>query len=157
MPTFFISMSWTDQGIRAIKEARQRIGWPADRERHHHRDRARWISQCRPGAIGPEDRECPLPDAENLGGIVTWALPETDQTPMPKRGAMSFRAPPRFPLASTCHGSSDINFRYSASGQALRVRVRTFPRELSARTNLATSSPFGASTMARRSESPDVI
>jgi uncharacterized protein with GYD domain len=24
MPTFIISMSWTDQGIRAVKEARQR-------------------------------------------------------------------------------------------------------------------------------------
>jgi uncharacterized protein with GYD domain len=27
MPTFFISMSWTDQGIRAIKEARQRANY----------------------------------------------------------------------------------------------------------------------------------
>ena len=27
MPTFFISMSWTDQGIRAIKQARQRASY----------------------------------------------------------------------------------------------------------------------------------
>ena len=27
MPTFFISMSWTDQGIRAIKAARQRANY----------------------------------------------------------------------------------------------------------------------------------
>ena len=27
MPTFFISMSWTDQGIRAIKEAHQRANY----------------------------------------------------------------------------------------------------------------------------------
>ena len=27
MQTFFISMSWTDQGIRAIKEARQRANY----------------------------------------------------------------------------------------------------------------------------------
>ena len=27
MPTFFISMSWTDQGIRAIQEARQRANY----------------------------------------------------------------------------------------------------------------------------------
>ena len=30
MPKFFISMNWTDQGIRAIKEARQRAQYGRD-------------------------------------------------------------------------------------------------------------------------------
>jgi hypothetical protein len=59
-------------------------------------------------------------------------------------------------LYPRCYGSSEISLRNSDSGQALTVRVRTLPSEPIASANLATLSPFGVSTMRRRSSSPEV-
>src|SRR5262249_45578692 len=49
-----------------------------------------------------------------------------------------------------------MSFLYSSADHARTVRVRTFPSELTASANLATLSPFGASTKMTRSLSPDV-
>ena len=62
--------------------------------------------------------------------------------------ATKLRRPPCFATLSRrlrVYGSSETNFRYSASGHARAVLVCTLPREPTARQNLATASPLGAS------------
>src|SRR6516162_640045 len=67
------------------------------------------------------------------------------------------RRPPCFANVSgrlRVYGSSETNFRYSASGHARAVLVCTLPREPTARQNLATASPLGASITSKISLSP---
>jgi hypothetical protein len=88
--------------------------------------------------------------ASILAPLIRVASPNVSTlTPLTKsKGARSY--------IPSCYGSSEISLRNSDSGQALTVRVRTFPSELIASANLATLSPFGVSTMRRRSSSPEV-
>lgn len=54
------------------------------------------------------------------------------------------------------YGSSEISLVISASVQPRTVRVRTLPSAPLAMANLATLSPFAASTMSKRSDLPEV-
>ena len=61
-----------------------------------------------------------------------------------------------FQRISGRYGSSEISVIISASVHARTVRVRTLPREPVIMANLATASPFGASMMSKKSDSPEV-